>query len=646
MMGGDASDAMIAEAYAFGARDFDTAGALAAMIKGATQLQTSGDLGEGYYQERPGLDTYLKNGYVANTVPDSGSAVPDGASLTLEYATDDFAISQFAKSIGASGTSKTFLTRSQNWTNIYNVDSGFLQPRDAAGSFPAGDPTTDGLGSFGQSGFQEGNAAQYAYSVPQDLRGLITASGGDAAVVSRLDTFFQQDQAGPNAPYYWAGNETDMLVPWIYDYAGAPYKTQAEVHKLLDDVYANTPAGEPGNDDLGAMSSWFVWGALGMYPETPGAPVLALGAPIFPVVQLNLPGHRLSINAPGASDQGYINGLSVDDRRSDRDWLPASDLVGGADTHGMATRVDIAIANTPNTTWAASAADEPPSYPAGPLSFPTGVVPAAVTTAPSKLTATAGSSNSATLTFTLGGGAYGDQASKVQGLTWTAQPPAGVTVDPPSGTVPVSGKSATVTVTFDVAADAAQGFSSVGFALSDPQNVPLPTLTVPVAVIGPGDTATVCTTLGATNDNHGITQQEGGDGTTAPVTVGGQDARSTTASVPGDLNMYFQVDSRIAHVGDFSASVTIEYYDTGTNNWQVQYSMSGGSHYTQAGSVTNTDSGTWKTATFALPDAAVDEAMNNGADFRIWSAEPVTVHSATASISGPGVLPMNLCPAS
>jgi hypothetical protein len=110
--------------------------------------------------------------------------------------------------------------------------------------------------------------------------------------------------------------------------------------------------------------------------------------------------------------------------------------------------------------------------------------------------------------------------------------------------------------------------------------------------------------------------------------------------------MYFQVDPRIAHDGDFTASVTIEYYDTGTNNWQVQYAESGGSAYTGAGSVTNTNTDTWKTATFALPDAAVSEAMNNQADFRIWSADPVTVHSATATISGSGVLPMNLCPAS
>ena len=658
MMGGDSADAIIAEAYAFGARDFDTKAALAAMVKGATQVQTSTDLGEGYYEERPGLDTYLEDGYVVNDAAYSGSAVPDGASLTLEYATDDFAIAEFAQSLGAGGTYRSFLGRSQNWTNVYNTDSGYLQPRDTDGDFPAGDPVTDGLGSFGQSGFQEGNAAQYSFSVPQDLSGLISAMGGDAAAVSRLDTFFQQDQAGPNSPYYWAGNEVDLLAPWVYDYAGAPAKTQAEVHELLDDVYADSPAGEPGNDDLGAMSSWYVWGAIGMYPATPGAPVLALSAPIFPEVRLNLPRHRLTVTAPGASDQGYISTLSVNGRSSDRDWLPASDLVGGSDAGGFSggsnTRVDVAISAIPDTTWAAAPNDAPPSYQAGPLDFPTGSLPAQVTSDPTNLIASAGQTQTATLTFTLGVGAYGDQASKVHELNWTAQPPAGVTVTPSSGTAAVSGDTATATVSFQVAPDATQGFSQVGFALADGDTgsgpgahaVPLPTLTVPVAVVGAGDTATVCTTLGTTNVDNGLTQQEGGDGTTTPVTIGGESARSTSAAVPGDLNMYFQVDPRIAQNGDFTASVTFEYYDSGTNNWQVQYAMSGGSDYTTAGSVTNTDTDTWKTVTFALPDAAVNKAMNNQADFRIWSAASVTVHSAVATVSGAGVLPMDLCPSS
>jgi predicted alpha-1,2-mannosidase len=642
MMGGDSSDAIIAEAYAFGARDFDTKAALAAMVKGATQVQTSDDLGEGYYTERPGLAGYLANGYAPNDDATSGSAVPDGASLTLEYATDDFAISQFAQDLGAGSTSRTFLGRSQNWTNLYNVDSGYLQPRDDAGNFPPGDPVTDGLSSFGQSGFQEGNAAQYAWMVPQDLGGLVKAMGGNAAADSRLDTFFTQDNIGANEPYYWAGNETDLLAPWVYDYAGEPYKTQAEVHTLLDSVYSDAPGGEPGNDDLGAMSSWYVWGSLGLYPETPGAPVLALGAPVFPRVQFDLPGHQLAFSAPGASDQGYINQMSVNGRAYDRDWLPAQDLIGGAG--GRSTAVTMRISDTPDTAWAAAPADAPPSYQAGPLTFPAGVIPSAVTSSPANLTATAGESTSATLTFTLGTGAYGSQAAGIKQLHWTAQPPAGVTVSPASGTATVTDGTATVPVTFTVAGNASQGFDSAAFALSSTPAEPLPTLTVPLDVIGTGDTATVCTTLGTANTDSGLAQEEGGDGTTAPVTEAGESGRTTVEEVANDLNMYFQVDPRIADSGDFAATVTITYYDAGTNSWSLQYDKYGASAYTGVLNVTNTGTDTWKTVTATLPDAAMAKAENNQADFRIASGGPVIVHSAQATITGTGVLPMNLCP--
>ncbi|HEX4223429.1 MAG TPA: GH92 family glycosyl hydrolase [Pseudonocardiaceae bacterium] len=642
MMGGDSADAILAEAYAFGARDFDTLGALAAMVKGATTSQNSGDLGEGYYEERPGLASDLANGYVVNDSVNSGSAVPDGASLTLEYATDDYSIAAFAQALGQSSTYRTFLGRSQNWTNIYNTESGFLQPRDAKGNFPVGNPVTDGLSSFGQSGFQEGNAAQYAFMVPQDLHGLVTAMGGDAATVNRLDTFFTQDNVGPNDPYYWAGHEVDLEAPWVYDYAGAPSKTTAEVHRLLDNVYADTPDGEPGNDDLGAMSSWYVWGALGLYPTTPGAPVLALSAPIFPLIQLNLPNHATTIIAPGASDQGYINALTVNGRYSDQDWIAAGQLVGG--NGGRSSQLAYAISSSPNSHWASADRDGPPSYPAGPLHFPTGSLPVAVTSDPASLQATAGSSSTATLTFALGVGAFGNTAAGIKQLNWTAVPPSGVTVSPASGTATVTNGTATATVSFVVAADAPQGFSSVGFTLGSTPAAALPTVPVPLAVIGTGNTATVCTQLGSTNVDDGISQQEGGDGVTTPVTVGGLSGRSTVLEVQNDLNMYFQVDPRIAHDGDFAATVTIEYYDSGTSGWQLQYDKAGASAYTGIANVTNTNTNTWKTVTVDLPDAAVAEGENNQADFRIASGAPVTVHSVVATISGTGVLPMNLCP--
>ncbi|MFI1098613.1 GH92 family glycosyl hydrolase [Streptomyces sp. NPDC020917] len=379
VMNGDAADPMLAEAYALGARDFDAHAALDAMVKGATQIPPSpAEMGQGWYVERPQLAPYQSLGYVPNTTQSSLSPTNNGASETLEYATADFGIAQLAKALGQDATYQTFLKRSQNWTNIFNTATGYIQPRDGEGQFPQFDPTTDGMGAFGQSGFQEGNAAQYTWSIPQNIQGLITAMGGDDAAVKRLDTYFQQLNAGPNQPYEWAGNEPAFGTPWIYSYAGAPYKSQEIVHRLLTSVYADTPGGEPGNDDLGSMSSWFVWCSLGMYPPTPGAPVLTLGAPIFSRAEFDLPGgHRLQLSAPGASTSTYVHSVTVNGRPWSRAWLPASLLTGSDAPAGQpaTTQLTFALTGTADTSWAAAAADAPPSYPAGPLEFPPGRKP-------------------------------------------------------------------------------------------------------------------------------------------------------------------------------------------------------------------------------------------------------------------------------
>jgi hypothetical protein len=168
-------------------------------------------------------------------------------------------------------------------------------------------------------------------------------------------------------------------------------------------------------------------------------------------------------------------------------------------------------------------------------------------------------------------------------------------------------------------------------------------------VIGAGDTANVCTTLGAINTDNGLQQVEGGDGTTTPVTVGGMSGRETVQEVPNDLNMYFGVDPRIAYDGAFTATFTITYYDTGTNTWNLQYDSAnpnGGpvqGAYTTGLTVTNQNTDTWKTVTATVNDARFAERENNASDFRIASPQPVTIHSVQTQVTGAGVLPMDLC---
>ena len=126
--------------------------------------------------------------------------------------------------------------------------------------------------------------------------------GGDARASTTLARFFTRLNATRFAPYDWAGNEPSLWTPWEFDYFGAPWRTQATVRRIADTLYSDAPVDEPGNDDLGAISSWYVWAAIGLYPVTPGTASLALASPLFPVVRLLLPdGRTLGLLAPGAS---------------------------------------------------------------------------------------------------------------------------------------------------------------------------------------------------------------------------------------------------------------------------------------------------------------------------------------------------------
>ena len=228
-MTGDSSVALISNLYAFGARDFDVKTALKYLVKGATSVDDT----PGAYQERRGIEDYVARGYLPNNDASRGDHARVGASITLEWAIDDFAIAQLAQGIGDRDVAREFTKRGQNWQNIFNPSTGYLQPRAQDGRFPDGPAyVPPPPGKFGQDGFDEGNAAQYTWLVPQDLAGLVTAMGGPAAVSQRLDTFFQKLNVGPNEPYMWAGNEPDFGVPFLYNHVGQPWKTQQVVREI------------------------------------------------------------------------------------------------------------------------------------------------------------------------------------------------------------------------------------------------------------------------------------------------------------------------------------------------------------------------------------------------------------------------------
>jgi predicted alpha-1,2-mannosidase len=363
---GDPADAIVAGADAFGATGFDRAAALRDMVDGATR--TCQSTANGTYVERQGLDDYLKLGYVpaeddlrrSNAVGSNASLVWGAAATTLEYATDDFAIAALAARLGDAATAQSFLARSQTWRNLFDPATRYIESRSATGAFLGHQPGSN-------AGFVEGSGTQYSWDVPHDLADLFAAMGGPTPVSQRLDVFLRRLNAGPRSDHAFLGNEPTLEVPWEYDWLGQPYKTQRAVRRALLALYRPDPGGYPGNDDLGEMSSWYVFAALGMYPEVPGTDLLALGSPLFRRAVVRLPGGDLVIDAPRAGwARPYVQRLTLNGTCLDQSWLRYSWLAAGG-------HLAYALSSVPDPGWASAPSSVPPSLPlagaAGPVAL-------------------------------------------------------------------------------------------------------------------------------------------------------------------------------------------------------------------------------------------------------------------------------------
>ncbi len=348
-MVGNPSCPIIADAYAFGARHFDTQAALKAMLIGATQpgANCNGCL------EWDSLENYLKHGYLSPTDQGQRKDRHSGPSQTLEFTTADFSIAQIAKALGDTNTYNTFMKRAQFWTNTFNRKTGYIEPRRNNGSFITVDPASSKY-------YVEGNAAQYSWMVPYNMATLIQWMGGKTAVVKRLDTFFTELNAGGQKPYFWIGNEPTFAVPWAYDFAGAPWGAQKVVRRIETELYTSKPDGLPGNDDLGAMSAWYVFAALGIYPAIPGVGGFALNSPLFLSAILHL-GNGKVVRIEGenaAAGNPYVQSLSVNGTSDEHTWIPYDTVKQGA-------TLQFQLGATPNKNWGTKPEDAPPSFTEG-----------------------------------------------------------------------------------------------------------------------------------------------------------------------------------------------------------------------------------------------------------------------------------------
>lgn len=317
-MVGDHSIAVIADSYAKGLTHFDVAGAYKLMLQNATvspPLEPY-QLGEG----RRALASYLKYGYVPleDDVSDAFHH-REQVSRTLEYAYDDSLVAMMAKHLGTPKDAARLSRQSENWRNVIDPGTGFARGRHADGSWiepfdPAKNATY----------VTEANPWQYTFFVPQNIAGLIQVLGGPDKFIAKLDGLFDRN-------LYEQGNEPSHHIAYLYDYAGAPAKTQHHIRTLMQSQYHTGPGGLPGNDDAGQMSAWYILSAMGFYPVTPGTPVYAIGSPLFSKVTIHQPnGHDFVIaaNHQNAANE-YIQSQQLNHRPLSGFLLQHTDIVKG-----------------------------------------------------------------------------------------------------------------------------------------------------------------------------------------------------------------------------------------------------------------------------------------------------------------------------
>lgn len=317
--------------------------------------------------------------------------------------------------------------------------------------------------------------------VQHNPAGLFAAMGGRDAAVKRLDAFFRDADGswaftGSGGEKSELDNEPSINVPYLYAYAGAPHRTQETVRAAMRELWSTEPEGIPGNDDLGAMSSWYVFSALGMYPQVPSRAELVLASPLFPRIEIDRPnGHDISVHAEGAAaDAPYIRSLKVNGRTSDRPWLPASLVRDGG-------RLDYTLSGTPDPAWGASAA--PPSFREGEQPYQIGVGPTTATVAPG------GTAKAGIRALSMGGG----EGPEVR---YRVDVPDGITATPAEGTV-VDGSQE---ITLSTAEGVAQGFYDVDVTVTSVDTSYVQPVSLTVAAPG---------TLLAAYNNTGVSDDAG-----------------------------------------------------------------------------------------------------------------------------------------
>jgi predicted alpha-1,2-mannosidase len=373
-MNGHHSAAIIADAYLKGIRSFDVRKAYEGLRKNAMEATMLP------WRNGPmcSLDTfYLAKGYFPALNTDEKEKVSlvhpfekrQAVAITLGHSYDDWCLAQLAKALNKKGDYEYFMKRSHNFANLFNRETGFFEPRTADGNWIKNfDPKfAGGLGN--RDYYDENNGWTYLWDVQHDISGLINLLGGREKFVKKLDQLFieplgkwkpdylqQMPDATGQVGQFVMGNEPSLHIPYLYNYAGAPWKTQQRVRLLLDTWFTNSPFGIPGDEDGGGLSAFVVFSSIGIYPVTPGIPAFNIGSPVFNDVTVKLPFNKIfRIVASGSSRQNkYIQKATLNGKQWDKPWFNWDDIKNGGE-------LILEMGSKPNYKWGSDPHDAPPS---------------------------------------------------------------------------------------------------------------------------------------------------------------------------------------------------------------------------------------------------------------------------------------------
>lgn len=323
---------VIVDAYLKGIGDFDPVKALEACVTTANR------------DDYRSIGFYKEKGYVASDHENWSM------SKTMEYAYDDYCIARMAEAMGEKEIADEFYRRSQNYRNVFNPETSFMQPRDSKGNFiPNYDPEAY------IEDICESNGWQYYWSVAHDINGLIELTGGEARFAERLDSMFTYETADKSKlpifstgmiGQYAHGNEPGHHVIYLYNRVKQPWKTQQYAAQVMHTLYKNTPDGICGNEDCGQMSSWYVFSAMGFYPVDPISGQYEIGSPIFPEVKMYLAnGKTFVVRAENVSDENiYIQSVTVNGQPYNKSYITHEMIMQGDTIHFV-------MGNKPGPVW-------------------------------------------------------------------------------------------------------------------------------------------------------------------------------------------------------------------------------------------------------------------------------------------------------